>query len=309
MKRKISLLAQKTWDSYWEDDCMMLGAAVAYYSIFSLAPLLLTVVALAGLVFGRQTVQGRIQEQVQQLIGSGAAEQLDAMLKSAAAQPDQNLFYSIAGIVVILIGATGAFSALQDALNRVWRVKPDPNQGGMRTFVVKRIWSFGMIVGVVFLLIVSLIITAILAAISKWFAGMLPGYISSGLLQVLAAVSSFVIISILFGAIFRVLPDADLKWRDVWVGALLTGVLFTFGKTALGLVSGQGRHRQCLWRRQFTGADRVVDLLRLPDHSAGRGIHPCLDHTRPCCRTHRRRHESSRHQFRAHPVLVGLDIS
>jgi membrane protein len=218
---------------------MMLGAAVAYYSVFSLAPLVLTVVSLAGVIFGRQAVENRVQDQVQDMIGAGAAEQLQLMLKAAAKHESEGVVVGFAGLVMLFLGATGAFAALQDALNRVWRVTPDPTRGSLRTFLIKRVWSFGMIVGVVFLMAISLIVDAILAAVSKWFTGLMPEALSAGVLQVVTMVSSFLIIAMLFGAIFRVLPDAKLTWRDVWVGALLTSVLFTAGKTALGIYLGR----------------------------------------------------------------------
>ncbi len=231
--------AKQAWNGYLDDDCTMLGAAVAYYSVFSLAPLLFTVIALSGLLFGRQAVEHRIQDQVRDLIGSGAGEQLEAMLKSAAMDTSEGVLATIGGLFVLLLGATGAFAALQDALNRVWRVAPDPSRGGVRTFLMKRVWSFGMILGVVFLMVISLVITAILAAVGKWFGGFFPGAIWEGLLQVATALTSFLIIAMLFGAIFLVLPDAELKWRDVWVGALLTSGLFTIGKTGLGIYLGR----------------------------------------------------------------------
>lgn len=217
----------------------MLGAAVSYYSVFSLAPLLFTVIALSGVLFGRQAVEHRIHDQVRDLIGSGASQQVETMLQSAAMDTSEGLLAAAGGLVMLLMGATGAFAALQDALNRVWRVTPDPSRSGLQTFLMKRVWSFGMILGVVFLMAISLVVTAILAAIGKWFGGMLPDLLSESLLQALTALSSFLIIAMLFGAIFRVLPDAELTWRDVWLGAMLTSVLFTIGKTGLGIYLGR----------------------------------------------------------------------
>ena len=232
-------VVRKTWDGFWEDDCLTLGAAVAYYSVFSLAPLLLTVIAVSGLVFGHQAVQDRIQEQVQGLIGPGAADQLQAMLMAAARPTSEGITVTLVSLVIILFGATGAFSALQDALNRIWHVTPDPRIGGLRQFLTKRIWSLGMILGVAFLLIVSLVLTAVLAAMSRWLGGFLPPIVSTGVLQTAATVASFIVVTLLFGAIFRVLPDAEIRWRDVWLGATLTSLLFSIGKNALGVYLGR----------------------------------------------------------------------
>jgi len=236
--RDWSQLVHKTWDGFWDDDCLTLGAAVSFYSLFSLAPLLLTVIAVSGLVFGPQAVQQSIQEQVQSLIGPGAAEQLQSMLMAAAQPTSEGLSVTLASLFVIVFGATGAFAALQDALNRIWHVTPDPRIGGIRLFIAKRIWSLGMILGVAFLLMVSLILTALIAATGRWLGGFLPAFISAGFLQTVTTGTSFLIVTLLFGTIFRVLPDAEVRWCDVWLGALLTSLLFSIGKSALGVYLG-----------------------------------------------------------------------
>src|SRR5581483_7126563 len=138
-------LLKGTWNEFFNDDCMTLGAAMAYYSVFSLAPLLLTIISIAALVFGREAIQNQIAGQVQGLIGSGAAEQVQSMLASQAQNKSGGIIGTVAGILTLIFGATGAFAALQDALNKAWHVQPDPAQGGLKSFLTKRVLSFGMI--------------------------------------------------------------------------------------------------------------------------------------------------------------------
>jgi membrane protein len=218
---------------------MTLGAAVAYYTVFSLAPLLLTIVSLAGLVFGRQAVQNQIAGQIQGLIGSGAAEQVQSMLAHQAQNRSGGIIGTVVGIVTLIFGATGAFVALQDALNKAWHVQPDPAAGGIKAFLTKRMMSFGMILGVVFLLIASLAVSTALAAATKWMGGYLPEWFSAGLAHALTFTVSLVVIAGLFALILKVLPDGRVAWRDAWVGAVLTSILFTIGETALGIYLGK----------------------------------------------------------------------
>src|SRR4051812_13275340 len=153
-------VAKKTWNAFSEDDCMTLGAAMAYYTVFSLAPLLLMVVSIAGLVFGREAVQNQIAGQVQGLIGSEAAQQVQTMIAKQSSNQSGGIIGTVIGIITLIFGATGAFAALQDALNKAWHVQPDPAKGGLKAFFTKRVMSFGMILGVVFLLIASLAVSA-----------------------------------------------------------------------------------------------------------------------------------------------------
>jgi membrane protein len=218
---------------------MTLGAAMAYSAVFSLAPLLLTIVSLAGLVFGRDAIQNQIAGQVQGLIGQGAAEQVQTMLANQAKNQSGGIIGTAIGILTLIFGATGAFAALQDALNKAWQVQPDPKQGGIRAFLTKRMLSFGMILGVVFLLIASLAVSAALAAVSTWMGGYLPSGLSGGVAQGLSFVVSLAVIAALFTVILKVLPDGRVSWRDAWAGGALTSILFTIGKTALGIYLGK----------------------------------------------------------------------
>jgi membrane protein len=232
-------VVKNTWNGFSDDDCMTLGAAIAYYTVFSLAPLLLMVVSIAGLVFGRQTVQHEISGQIQSLIGSGAADQVTSMLGKQAQNTSGGVIGTVVGIITLIFGATGAFVALQDALNKAWHVQPDPAQGGLKSFLTKRVMSFGMIMGVVFFMIASLVVSAVLAAIGTWMGGHLPHAFSTGLAQGLAFVISLAVIASLFAVIFKVLPDGRIQWKDAWIGGAVTSVLFTIGKTGLGIYLGK----------------------------------------------------------------------
>ena len=221
-----------------DDDCTTMGAALAYYTTFSIAPLLLIVISIAGLVFGRAAVQHDIQSQIEGLIGKGAASQIGAMVQSAGQHSSTGIVGSILGIVVLLIGATGAFTQLQTSLNQVWHVKPDPRVGGVRNFLGHRVLSLGMILAIAFLLLVSLAVTAALSAFGELISGFLPTVFSKGFLLALGFVVSLIIVAALFAAMYKVLPDVKLGWRNVWIGAGITAVLFDLGKFLIGLYLG-----------------------------------------------------------------------
>jgi membrane protein len=220
------------------DDCQTMAAALAYYTVFSLPPLLVIIIAVAGVVFGAETVETAIRQQVSGLIGQGAADQVSTMARHAGQKTSAGMIGTIIGIGALLLGATTAFAQMQASLNRVWQVKPDTKQGGIWSFLTKRVLSFGMILGVAFLLLVSLAISAALSAIGSRAQGLLSG-ISEPVFWALNAGVSLAVITVLFAAIFKILPDADVRWKDVWVGALVTALLFTAGKFALGFYLGR----------------------------------------------------------------------
>lgn len=229
-------LLKKTWAGWTEDKAPRLAAALAYYSIFSMAPLLIIVIAVAGLVFGEEAARGEIVTQVSGTIGPQAARTLEEMVQHAG-EHEGGIAAVVIGIVVLVIGASGVFVQLQDALNTIWRVQPKPGRGvwGM---VRERILSFSVILGTGFLLLVSLVISATLAALGKFLsADALPG--GTILWQLINLGVSLAIITLLFAMIFKLLPDVKLAWRDVWIGALATALLFTLGKFVLGIYLGQ----------------------------------------------------------------------
>lgn len=222
--------------SEWNDDkCSRLGAALSYYTIFSLAPLLLIVISVAGLFFGRQAAEGAIYEQIAGLVGSDAAKFIQEAVAKAN-HPGQGVLSLIVGIVVLMVGATGVVVELQDALNTVWKVVPKPNRG-IWGFVRTRLLSIAMIMALGFLLLVSLIFSAALAGISGWLRGHV------GDIALLAWVIDFVVslgtISLLIALIYKILPEAHVAWRDVWVGAPVSAALFVLGKYLIGLYIGK----------------------------------------------------------------------
>jgi membrane protein len=235
MKHAFDLLKQAGWD-WFDDQAPTLGAAVAYYTVFSLAPLFIIAVAIAGLIFGREAAQGQIFEQLRVLIGQTSAAAVEDVVESADSKPVTGVFATIVGFLALIIGASGVFAQLQASLNAIWRVEPKPGRG-LWGLIQDRVLSFGFILIVGFLLLISLILTAIIAFIGEWFGGFVPGV--ETLIQILNAILSLAIITLLFAMIFKFLPDVKIAWRDVWIGALITAALFTAGKEVLGLYLGK----------------------------------------------------------------------
>lgn len=218
---------------------MTMAAALSYYTLFSLPPLLVIVVTIAGYFFGQAAVQGRISQEIGYLIGPGAASAIEVMIRNATERMTGGTIAAWFGIGALVFAATTALAQLQQALNRAWEVAPDPAQGGIRNFVMKRVLSFGMIVGVGFLLLVSLALSAALSAVGDQLSLFLPAWMSARLLQVITFVVSFAVVTFLFAAVLRVLPDAQITWDDVLPGALFTALLFTVGKSLVGFYLGK----------------------------------------------------------------------
>ncbi|GAB4234446.1 MAG: YihY/virulence factor BrkB family protein [Elainellaceae cyanobacterium] len=236
--KQIWRLLKETFQEWNEDKASQLAASLAYYTVFSLAPLLVIVIAIASLLFDRATVQDQITTQIQGLVGQEGASLVQTALENAN-QPGQNsgLFASIISIALLILGASGVFGHLQDALNTIWNVKAKPNNAA-KGFVQKRLLSFAMVVTIGFLLMVSLVVSTALAALSSYFSNLLPG--SDALWQLLNIVLSLAILSFLFALLYKFVPDVEIAWGDVWFGAIVTAVLFTIGKYALGMYIGNG---------------------------------------------------------------------
>jgi len=234
LQAPFALLKQAGSD--WLDDrAPRLGAALAYYTIFSIAPLVVIVIAVTGLWFGREAAEQQIYGQLGQMVGEQGAKAISGLLE-AANKPREGLIASAVAIVTLVVGASGVFVQLQDALNAIWEVKPRPGRG-IRTFLRQRLLSLAMVFGIGFLLLVSLVLSAALAAAGKWLQGVLPG--GESLWQVLNFIISFAVITVLFTLTFKYLPDVKIRWRDVWMGGVLTAFLFTVGKHALGMYLGR----------------------------------------------------------------------
>ncbi|KYC35630.1 ribonuclease BN [Scytonema hofmannii PCC 7110] len=229
-------LLQETYKEWSNDKASRLAAALSYYTIFSIAPLLIIVIAIAGAVFGEDAARGAIREQLQGLIGQSGAEVIQTAIENAS-QPQAGTIASLISIVVLLFGATGLFNELQDSLNTIWEVQPKPGRA-VKTMVRQRFASFAMVVAIGFLLLVSLVLSAVLAGIVGYFSNLLPGV--DFIWQVINFILGFVITTVLFGLIFKVLPDVKITWNDVLIGAALTSLLFSIGRYLLGQYLGNG---------------------------------------------------------------------
>ncbi|MDX5346035.1 MAG: YihY/virulence factor BrkB family protein [Hymenobacteraceae bacterium] len=211
------------------------GAALAYYTVFALPPILIIIINFAGLVFGRKAVSGEIYFQVKELIGSKGAYDVQMMVENIHQEAEFTLS-TIIGIVTLLIGATGVFISMQDSLNQIWGVKPKPRREYLK-LLLDRVLSFAMILSITFLLLVSLVINAMLVAISDFLVRQFTSYILH-LIHLLSFLVSLAFISFLFAAIYKFLPDAKIRWRDVGVGALVTAILFSLGRAVIGFYLG-----------------------------------------------------------------------
>ena len=227
-------LLQETFSEWNKDKASRLAAALAYYTVFSLAPLLIIVIAIAGSVFGEEAARGEIVKQIQGLVGKDGAEFIQTAIENAS-KPAAGTIASIISIVALLFGASGIFAELQDALNTVWEVQPKPERG-LLNIIRNRFLSFTMVLGVGFLLLVSLVVTATLSALVNFVGDVLPGI--DALWQLVNFILSFVVTTVLFGLIYKVLPDVKIAWSDVWIGATITSLLFSIGRFLLGQYLG-----------------------------------------------------------------------
>src|SRR5213592_3590316 len=231
-------LFKQTFSEWLEDKAPQLGAALAYYTVFSLAPLVLVLLAIVGLIFRNDPggAWNKITEQMSYFLDKSAVEVVQNIAQKAA-QPNKSLLATIIGVALALFGASGVFGQLQDALNTIWGVKAKPG-GGIWGFLRSRFLSFAMVGGVCFLLLVSLTLESLLKGFSHYVQSLLPG----GIVIAMAVyiIFDFGVIVLLFAMIFKFMPDVKIQWRDVWIGAILTAVLFGVGKWALGFYLGSG---------------------------------------------------------------------
>jgi membrane protein len=238
----------------WNNDyAPSMGAALSYYTLFSLAPLLLIAIALAGAVFGEEAARGQVVGGLAGLIGVEGAAAVEDLLKNART-PATNFFASVVSIATLLIGATSVFAELQSALDRIWRAPAQTQRSGLMALLRGRLLSFGLVVSIGFLLLVSLVVSAAVAALGSWSADRLPGW--ETVLHVVNSGISFAVTGLMFAAIYRVLPSVQIPWRDVWVGAWVTALLFTAGKFVIGLYIGKAAVTSA-----FGAAGTIVVLL------------------------------------------------
>jgi membrane protein len=229
---------KQTFQEWLQDKAPQLGAALAYYTVFSLAPLVLVVLAIVGVIF-RDDPAGawdKITEQIGYFLDPSAVQVVQSIAQKAS-QPGKSTLATVIGVALALFGASGVFGQLQDALNTIWGVKAKPGRG-IWGFLRSRFLSFAMVAGICFLLLVSLAIEALLKAFSHYVQSVLPGGIVIAL--TVYVVFDFAVVALLFAMIFKFLPDVEIQWRDVWIGAVMTAILFGIGKWLLGFYLGSG---------------------------------------------------------------------
>ena len=228
-------LLKDTFSGWREDGVSQHAAALAYYTVFSLAPLLVIAVAVAGLAFGQEAAQGEIVGALGGMLGHDAASAIEEMV-AAARKPSSGIIAGVAGVAALVFGATGVFAQLQESLDAIWEVKPKPDRG-FKGLLKARFLSFTMVLGIGFLLLVSLAVTAALSALGDWMGSSLP--VPELAMQAINVVLGLAVTTGLFAAIYKVLPDVEIGWRDVWVGAAVTSLLFTLGRLAIGVYLGK----------------------------------------------------------------------
>jgi membrane protein len=233
--RALARVFRRALAGWWDDNIPRMGASLAYYTLFSLAPILVVAIAIGGLVFGETAVRGQIVGQIQGLVGTEGGRAVQSMLEGAA-RHGNNTLATILGLLTFFLGATGAFLELQTALDAIWRVKPKEGGSFLRVLLMQRLISFGLVVALGFLLLTSLLVSAALAALHSYLGTTFTGLVI--LWEALNVIVSLGVITLLFALIYKVLPDVKLGWREVWVGALVTAGLFTIGKVIIGLYLG-----------------------------------------------------------------------
>lgn len=226
------IVLRDSFNGFLDDRCLKLSAALAYYTIFSLAPLLVLVMSLASIFLGEEAIQGQIFGQINGLVGNDAAKQIQDMIKNVGLSGKTNTALAI-GIVTLVIGATSIFAEIQDSVNLIWRVKAKPKQGWLK-LVKDRLLSSSLIVSLGFLLLVSLVVNGVVLAMSDQLTRFLPG-LGVYLVSAINFAVSAAVVAILFGVIFKVLPDAKISWKDVRGGAIFTTLLFMVGRYVIGL--------------------------------------------------------------------------
>jgi membrane protein len=226
--------------AWWNDQAPSKGAALAYYSMFSVAPLLFLIISIAGLFYGPEAVRGMVFDQIASLMGQNGAEAIEEMLANVS-EPKTGTWATVVSIAVLLFGASTVFGQLQSALDTIWRVPEEEKQketsSGIWTFIQSRLLTFGMVLGLAFLVTVSLVLSSALSALGKWWGPIFGQW--EAIAHVLDIVVNFGVLTVVFGAIYKLMPRAHIEWRDVWVGGFVTALLFVIGKFLIGLYLGK----------------------------------------------------------------------
>lgn len=232
---KAFALARDTVKDFLDDKCPQMAASLSYATVFALPPLLMLLLSLVGMVVDPEDLRGRIVTEMRGLLGEDGAQLIAGIIRDANG-PGKGIM-AVVGVVMLLVGATGAFAQLQDALNTAWEVRPDPKQGGIKAFIGKRILSFGFILVIGFFLLISFVVSAVIAGLGNALSSNLGG-VGETIAQIIQLLVGFAVTWGLFAAMFRFLPDAEISWRDVGAGAFVTALLFTIGRFAIGLYLG-----------------------------------------------------------------------
>ncbi len=228
---------KEVMDEFLRDECMQMAAALAYYMAFSLAPILIITMFIAGFFFDSSDIHGQISQEVDQVLGDQGSEQVKEILDNAA-KWEAGGVAGLLSVAALIFGASGVVVQLQQSLNNAWSVEPDPKQNGLWNFLTKRLISVAMVLSLGFVLVVSLAISSVMNMLDERLVGLLPGLLHSGVASLFDLGVTGLILLLLFAAIFKFLPDANVRWRDVGVGALLTAVLFVVGKFGLAAYLG-----------------------------------------------------------------------
>lgn len=238
MKKKIKGIysyLKQVFTEFIEDDILKYSASLAYYTVFSLAPVLIVIISICGVLFGKEAIQGQVYGQIKGLVGGAAAIQIQDTIKNIHLTGN-NIFATIISIIVLLIGATGIFGEVQDSLNKIWGLRVKTRKTWWK-LIINRLLSFSLIISIGFIMMVSLLLNAIVSAFGHFLARYFSEF-SVVLVQITDSVLTFVITTFLFSLMFKMLPDAKIKWKDVLVGGLITSIFFTLGKLAIGYYLG-----------------------------------------------------------------------
>jgi membrane protein len=233
-------ILKQTFSDFIDDKVLKLSASLAYYTIFSVAPMLIVIIFFCDLFLGREAIEGTLYSQIKDLVGSDAAIQVQQMIRNASLSQDMS-WATIVGVVTLIIGATGVFAEIQDSINTIWRLKSKPKKGkGLVRMIMNRLQSFSLVISMGFILLVSLVVNGIISLLNQRIASLFPE-VAMIFVYLLNWAITFVVITALFAIIFKVLPDARIRWRDVIVGAIATAILFMLGKFAIGVYLGASK--------------------------------------------------------------------
>lgn len=234
--KKFFHLIKETASAFSQDNCLKLSASLSYYTIFAIGPLLVIIISLSAIFYGKEAVQGSLYDQIKGLIGSDAALQVQDIIKQSQ-NANKSFIGTVIGSIILFIGATGIFTEIQDSINYIWSLRAKPKRGIVK-YLINRLLSFSLIVSLGFLLLVSLVVNALMDLLSDRLTRYFP-HSTVYIFYVLNLIIIFIIISVLFAIIFKVLPDGKIKWRDAFIGAAFTAVLFIIGKAGIGYYLGK----------------------------------------------------------------------